>query len=719
MSKQAVELAMTGDYVRFPSNGMSNYDSTKHNIGPIICQMLDSWTGSETFIGPAPISVARPMETTVATAASYPSSIQVSPTKWYVMLADISTAATLRKFLLFEYNLGVGFTYIGSISFTFPTAATIRGIRFSRVLHNTGTVSVSGTTVTGSSTTWLTRRVNAGSRIGFGSDDPTQITTWYEITPGTAISSNTSLTVTSTPGTIAAGTSYVIEDYCLYIAATCATTTDGGLRAIKGLNPMTSCFSTTSTATVISLATTVDNIRSCVWLKDASTVTNTVAGGIGLEDPSGDNLTQYAYLIDGASTTAKFFKYNVKAALTLSSGVATNAFVLATGTSTTLTGNVSQAHNCRIATLKHGTGNNVACLYFTTASRLYRVPLTSITSGATTHVADFMLEVPPGGTSTLSSVGATFSGLEIFDSIDRIGWFTTSAAGVRHYVTRYRTDSSQLDHVWLSDDKVQHPTAADATAYPYASSNATALSSWGEGGMVFVTRSATTSALNQMYAWGLGAHWGYQNAAPYNVYITPSITTPGAIKYTRVLVASAQQLGGDVLGMTPDGFKIYYRTTGITDNSGSWSLVPIDRDLGGIAAASAIQFKFEFKTISEKSIPGRILGLAVLYESSDALPSNFEWNLADSSNTDGTVGFDQLTLVSATIAFQIDYYRSDNQANVLTQTSASTTNGVFEYWNGSGWSAGVGTDTIGLRRRFRPTAGLPSGINVYAKIKLI
>ena len=74
MSKQAVELAMTGSYVRFPKTSMTNYDSTKHNLGPIICQMTDSWTGSETFIGPAPVSVARPMETTIATAASYPSS---------------------------------------------------------------------------------------------------------------------------------------------------------------------------------------------------------------------------------------------------------------------------------------------------------------------------------------------------------------------------------------------------------------------------------------------------------------------------------------------------------------------------------------------------------------------------------------------------------------------------------------------------------------------
>jgi hypothetical protein len=68
---------------------------------------------------------------------------------------------------------------------------------------------------------------------------------------------------------------------------------------------------------------------------------------------------------------------------------------------------------------------------------------------------------------------------------------------------------------------------------------------------------------------------------------------------------------------------------------------------------------------------------------------------------------------------QIDYYRSDTNADVLTQSSSSTTNGVFEYWNGSAWTAGLGTNTIGLRRRFRPTAGLPNGVAVYPKLTVV
>lgn len=57
MAKVAVEQFMTGNSVRFPATDMSTYNATKHNLGPIFYQGTDSWSGSETFIGPAPTIV--------------------------------------------------------------------------------------------------------------------------------------------------------------------------------------------------------------------------------------------------------------------------------------------------------------------------------------------------------------------------------------------------------------------------------------------------------------------------------------------------------------------------------------------------------------------------------------------------------------------------------------------------------------------------------------
>src|SRR5690606_22635495 len=118
--------------------------------------------------------------------------------------------------------------------------------------HTVGTVSVSGTAVTGTSTNWQTDGACVGNRTGFGSTDPTQITTWFEIT---AIASNTSLTLDSSPGTLAGGTPYVIEDLRVVAATTNNTATNGGLFVAKGLRPEAFIPS----GTTIPAATTVDN----------------------------------------------------------------------------------------------------------------------------------------------------------------------------------------------------------------------------------------------------------------------------------------------------------------------------------------------------------------------------------------------------------------------------------------------------------------------------
>jgi hypothetical protein len=71
---------------------------------------------------------------------------------------------------------------------------------------SSGTVAVSSTAVTGTNTFFTSAMV--GYRIGFGSTDPTAISTWYTIS---AFSSITSITLSSSAGTIGAGSAYVID----------------------------------------------------------------------------------------------------------------------------------------------------------------------------------------------------------------------------------------------------------------------------------------------------------------------------------------------------------------------------------------------------------------------------------------------------------------------------------------------------------------------------
>jgi hypothetical protein len=179
----------------------------------------------------------------------------------------------LVQLILRRYQLGItsAYTWKGFIiaTLTSSTAHTLRGFRALRYLHTSGTVEVSTTSVTGTNTKFVEDGIAVGARIGFGSTDPTQISTWYIIS---AIGSDTGITLSSSAGTIVAGTSYVIEELRFAITATNATVANGGLHLVKGVNY--SDF-TTNGANTISAATSTDNLKAVYWLSDAGTTTGT------------------------------------------------------------------------------------------------------------------------------------------------------------------------------------------------------------------------------------------------------------------------------------------------------------------------------------------------------------------------------------------------------------------------------------------------------------
>ena len=709
MPKVAIEHLFTGETVPYTS-----YDPTKTMLGKLIVQNTGG-SAEDKYAGPLPILMGRPMEQQIATAAAvgFPHVIDIGNGKQWCFLIGTSAANPLRVLLYELDKANRTFSYVGLITVAFSAGnATARGFRAVRYLHTTGTVAVSGTSVTGTSTQFQAERIGAGARIGFGSTDPNEITTWYTIVPGSAISSETALTLSESAGTISAGTAYVIEEIRLVISISNATATNGGLYLVKGLNR--GLFTPASTA--ISLATTVDNIRAVYWLKDAATVTNTTAAGAALEGQASDT-QHYAHVLNGNGTSSVIYKYNIMASLTsLSAGGSTAGLSLITGTAT-LTGNQSQANNGRIANVAHGPGAGVDCLYWVTTTRVYRAPLSGIAAGLTNWAVDAMVETPPGGASTYA-LTSVFSSIEYSSSIDRFIVMTTGAAGVRSYVTRYLTDGSQFDHIFLVDTKQFDQSSADSDGVVHPTINATLMSVWSEDGLCYLCRNGTAATLNQVYVVPLSAHWTYSTTGDNQRLITPALSMPGATKLYRLYVNNIEYLGSGTMGLPPEPYRVYYRTSGISDNTGGWTLLGEAKDLTGVTPAESIQFAFEFKVMGLTCVPGRIIGLTVLYEQGDEIPSHLEWNYTDSSLSDGTLGFKQVSSYGSVPELTISYYRSDNNNLLLTQTSTGTTNGVFEYWNGSAWVSGNGTDTVGLRRRFRPTSGLPTNVDIYAKLQL-
>ena len=708
--KVAVEQVFNGSLPQVAIGGAYNPNSI--NRGKHTGQFNLGSGQTDKFIGPAPVGVANFGESALAIPSFFVHPIKITDDLFWIFGSDGATAAATRRVQLWTWVPSTNtYTFRGAITCTFPTATThtVRGIRAILTNYTAGTVTVSGTAVTGASTLWNTG-ICVGSRIGFGSTDPQAISTWYQIS---AVGSDTSITLTASAGTIAAGTPYVIQDLMIVHANTNATITNGGIFVTKGLrfedfqNP----------ATAIPAATTIDKIKATYWLRDAATVTNTAIGGCALGDF--DSWTQqYVYSPNGSATSLIMYRYNIRTPLTsLSAGAQTltGSDIVVTGTQA-VTGNLSQANNGRVATLQHGSGAGVPSVYMFTASRILRIPLANITAGNVTFIADQMTEVPPGSANTNVATGG-FTSLDIAGSLDKIV-VTGAASSGTLYITDYYTGGQQIDR------------RAGALTGQLASSLRNTNSPifvhniggnlpfvWVEDGWLFwVYAQSTTTSLNALSAYPLAADLEFQ-ADVNNRIILPKITlgaTPSS--FYRVLANAAQNLGNNTFGVTPDMYRIQYRTSGIDDDSGAWVDVPQDGDLSGVLPASTIQFGFQFRTAGVIMLPARILSLGLLYETADSLPAQYRWNFSDFSAVTGTFAWIQYSLFGTLGTHTIEIYRADTNALLLTQASTGNTNGDFQYWDGSTWVNGLGPNTVNTRRRFVPSASLPANIDLYAKI---
>ncbi len=718
----------------------------------------------------------------------YPHALTITSTIDWVFLVENSAAASAaRRIFLYEYNKTTSiYTWKGFINATLltSTAQTLRGFRALRYIHTTGTVSVTTTAVTGDGTKFQEEGIALGARIGFGSTDPNDISTWYVIS---AISSDTSITLSSSAGSVAAESAYVIEELRFVVTSTSTTVLNSGLQLVKGVNY--SDF--VPTGTTIPVSTNTDNIKAVYWLSDSGTATNVVTNN----SPCGCAVTtevnkalHYAYVIDGTgSTFVNVYRYNLRATGAIASGKmtlsiesyitgtvevtlgvvtgtgttftasmvgmkigfgSTSSALISTwyyigsftsGTSITLTnltfsvgagtsyiidsadvictapqlvaGTISAVNNGRVGTLQHGPGKNEESLYFVTTTRIYRAALSKIYSGNIEWISDNRPEIPTGGVGSYALTGA-LSAVEVADGMDRLIVLSTGATALRHYVTRYPMVAGDVfDHIFGVDDKQQDQILALGGAYitsgtvavssvtvtgtqtfftaamvgfriGFGSTDPTAISTWytilsftsitsitlssdagsigagsayvidlnsstfphfttssqpttiwSENGIAHIVKHGATAALCQMYALPLSAHWSTAQTTNQRI-ITPALYTPDCEKFLRVIVSDQNRMGSGEFSITPEAFKLYFRTKGIDYNTGEWTLIDKVGDLSGLSSSRFIQFMFEFVTIGLTCIPSRIMSLTVVYDdTATKTDSHYQPSVAKSNPT--------------------------------------------------------------------------------------
>jgi len=696
--KAAVEHIFTG-----LTGSLTSYTSSLTSFGPLIRQ----YSGSSNYVGPRSTVFSSIPEVSGFTT-TYPHVYKWSDRYYWIFTADGSAAAVTRRVVLFQYDkYNESVTYVGNVLLNFTTTAgakTSRAIRGLVYGHTTGSVVCPNTVnITGSGTQFTSEGLSVGARIGFGTTDPTQVSTWYNIT---AIASNTALTV-DLPVSLSASTPYVAEEIRVAYVCTNATAASGGLFLAKGLN-----YSTFQAATTIAEATSTDNQRAIYFLRDNAVNNNSIAYGIGIDTETSKTQHDCYVLNADSTTTARIYKYNLRAPLTVVNGATLSAFQFKTLAPTT-TGTIQTAANGRVFTVQHGAAAGIKSFWFTTTTRIYRSAITDITNSGSTHLTDSMIEIPPGSTTTYPATANMWQ-VDYSDTMDRL-LVATTVAPFRVYITPYKTDGTQFEKTILPDLGRLKSSTTDSNAALIPSARALAHNIWTEDGIMFTIPASVVTGINVMYVYpAMGCDWSYTGTSG-NYVITPKLQTLNASKLYRAYVTNKEGDASEHLGSPTDGIRMYARTSGIDDNSGGWTLLNDALDLTGLSASTHIQFKIEFKTLSELCLPAKVYSICVVYEDGSQ-DYHYEPSLTYSSATNRVFAWRQAQSWGSNIPnLRIRLFNVANGLMIHDDDITSVAYGTWEYstdavtWNS--WSAAQ--DTVGNYIRYTATS-LPNNITVRA-----
>jgi len=695
-----------------PSGVISySYTSSGTSLGTTIRRNVDI-SNNLTYIGPLPINIARPMEASTTIAVMMPSVVTYSSGIDWVFFADNAAAAATRRVVLYEFNKNTAaYTWKGFVTLNFPGTVgnhTIRGFGALRYTDNTGICSANGTGVLGFGTQFLSNRHAVGARIGFGSNDPTQISTWYTIS---GILNDTTMEITPSAGSVASG-NYVIDELRLLVGTTNATAAQGGLFLAKGLN----YNDFIAGGGTIASGANIDNLKRVYKLSDNTGTLQTLAG---FDVAPMLNLTDHGcFVLNGGGTAVpKYYLFNLRAPLLLGAGFqgqdAAGAFKFATGSGTAVGGNISSVNNSLFASCNHGIASGVPSLYFATANRINRCSTGSITNAATNFVNDSMLEVPPGSTTTFPAT-ANLSYIEYEDYLDKFVVLSTNATSFRNYITQYKTDSSQFNFIFGNDTKAQFQSTANSNLAGYFSSASNPLTCWSQNGITHFAVHNTAATYNQIMNIHFSAHYN-----PDQALITPKIDLSNATKLYKVYIIRDKEVGLTPFAIPTEGFELYYRTSGIDDNTGVWIPVPDGNILSGISATS-IQFRIEFKIIGVTCVPSKIYSLALTYEDSNT-DSHYNPSVTKSSAASRIFAWRQATSWGGTIPnLRIVITNIATESSVLNDTVNSSANGIWQYsTDGTNWNSwSSAADNVGNYIRYTASS-LPDGISVKAVIQQV
>jgi hypothetical protein len=591
--KRAFKYDFSGD-----TTDMENYDPDKLVLGNFM-RRYTSNNPLDNYVGPLNIGLGRSEQPGFGFQFLQVETIDDTFDDIY-LLQFASSSATARSIALYRFNKNIGeYAYIGRINFGLTTASQIhnfRGFHMVNEYYTNGTISASGTTITGTDTLWQASNLCVGSRIGFGSTDPKEITDWYEID---SINSDTSITLTSGDLTLN-GVPYVIHDMRFVVMVNNSTTTgNSGLYVVKGVRP--ELF--TQGGVTIPLSTTTDNIRASYRLVEASSSTIIDINGTGLDDFESWDM-QKVYVIERATTTSVVIHcFNIRNSLTLTAGTDTTSLLFTTDIETTIS-TVSTGANVVVATTNHGPGKGVKSMYIHASDRYIQIPISDLFQDSKNYLNSFMISNPPGGRTTYTFTNFLFSDYDSY--MDKF----ILTGGTKNYFINFNSAYDQADIFFGAADLQLDGVTADSKSVPHISLGT--FVPVVKNGFLHLVRSIATTTNCQIYSLPLYAHQDYAfDTGSY--IITPRFDISIATKLYDICPIFLNKVSTETYSIQTEPFRIFYRTTGIEDNSGTWTRIGDLGDLEGVNGRQ-IQFAFTFKILGTFCIPARINSLVLTYE---------------------------------------------------------------------------------------------------------
>lgn len=675
------------------------YNPYKLNLGPYIKLYTDSIDKSKNYLSVlsnTPISSYQQLAIGQWMIKAFKFSNDII---W--LFAPQSTSSNYNQVVLYEFNRKTGDkSQKGRVYINRPNAYWDEQFDVTVDRHNSGTVSGSTSTITGTSTLWVDNKIAAGSRIGFGSTDASLIKTWYQIT---AISSNTSLTIAEVLlANIPANTPYVIEEIRIIQSfnQTNYVATNNGIFVTKGLNYH--FFDLNSPA--VNMATTVDNIRANYRLTDNVTSTlNQIA--FTVLAPKIDNNTQYIYIFTTTTgTTGNIYKFNIRAALTgLSSGTSTSAYLYKTSLYTypqSILGRDYRVGTYAVAT--HGTGKDIPSLYFHWSQNIYRIPEHTIQDSKSFEM-DYMTLVSPYNDETtyMNTVRdiAYDPTLDVFVAGRYQSWRATERGELFQYNL---TNTRSIAQIGIYGGYYPYKDVIDESllpgTYSFMRVQTYKFHTFSDG----ILYKADNNTISLEYV-GCDILFADKTSS---YAITPVISCPNAISFDKLYVSYDEFSGDFERIMVSDNFRIFARTTGILDNTGDWIQI-LDNNISSLTASDKIQFKIVFRTIGGSGLIAKIKNISVQYKTSNFIDDDFKIDSISTASNLNTLYLNQ-TNITNSLPHTINIYNDDTL--YAQQSSELTTYGTLQSFIENSWTTGKTSDKSLFKKSISNFNAKPSSL---------